>query len=71
MNIQEENSARYFRVQSEREHTLVLAASSTGISFGKVGRQNNRDAVITVATPPTGCFQLQGQKIGDGLIATN
>ena len=23
MNIQEENSARYFRVQSEREQTLV------------------------------------------------
>ena len=24
MNIQEENSARYFRVQSEREQTLVV-----------------------------------------------
>ena len=24
MNIQEENSARYFRVQSEREQTLII-----------------------------------------------
>ena len=27
MNIQEENSARYFRVQSEREQTLVSITS--------------------------------------------
>ena len=28
MNIQEENSARYFRVQSEREQTLVIGLIS-------------------------------------------
>ena len=29
MNIQEENSARYFRVQSEREQTLVTHKTFT------------------------------------------
>ena len=28
MNIQEENSARYFRVQSEREQTLIVEVLS-------------------------------------------
>ena len=33
MNIQEENSARYFRVQSEREQTLVISMSINVILF--------------------------------------
>ena len=33
MNIQEENSARYFRVQSEREQTLVELNSGIYIEF--------------------------------------
>ena len=39
MNIQEENSALYFRVQSEREQTLVnlLFDSIFGKSFGFLG----------------------------------
>ena len=34
MNIQEENSARYFRVQSEREQTL-------GVNLGKILANKN------------------------------
>ena len=32
MNIQEENSARYFRVQSEREQTLIGSKNFGGES---------------------------------------
>ena len=36
MNIQEENSARYFRVQCEREQTLVTEKTFTSNEKGDV-----------------------------------
>ena len=38
MNIQEENSARYFRVQSEREQTFLVSESAVSTLYVGLAR---------------------------------
>ena len=47
MNIQEENSARYFRVQSEREQTLV-GFFRLGFDMSELDRYYQKFTIVVI-----------------------